>query len=540
MEQIAAKLGFGCTCGSGFESPKLVETHISTVIIGRRLVLKFKKPVDFGFINHLHFPARWRSACNEITLNRRLSSDIYLGLLPISSSSQPELSENNIEQSIVSEFDPELPPKHCVDVAVVMNRIPDDCGLDALIDAGQVEIPKHIRSAASKIAEFHLTQMEHALVNSEHHSAAESASRDNFEAVRQHRQLICDASSDCAERVERYSENYLSQSSALFDARINARHVIDGHGDLRAEHICYPKGEPQIIDCLEFSTELRTVDLLSDIAFLTMDFDSRGRTDLSAAFIQRYAEVVDENFVPELFFFYETYRAMVRAKVELLNAESADEADERSAAIARAEDYLALAGKYSLGLHRPYILLIGGLMGAGKSTLADYLSKLTHARVLRSDILRKSIYGSDDNDKSLSFGEDKYSAEATTHTYLALAQCAQGELIHSRSVIVDASFTAADHRRAFVELGRQANLPVLMLWCTLDREKALERLNQRQAQGTDVSDGRAELYDAQREKAQTPNDDDDSLPVLQVDTNCSVSKSADKALAFLCASAQTT
>ncbi|MCB0344809.1 MAG: ATP-binding protein, partial [Bdellovibrionales bacterium] len=167
------------------------------------------------------------------------------------------------------------------------------------------------------------------------------------------------------------------------------------------------------------------------------------------------------------------------------------------------------------------------------------ISKQTHARVLRSDVLRKTIYGTDAKDKSLEFGQDKYSSEATDHTYRALVQCAQSELIHSRSVIVDASFTAIDYRAVFFEFARKAKLPVALIWCELDRSTALTRLKARTELGTDVSDGRAELYDKQLDHTQLPTPDE-RIPLLEIDTSSSVSTLAEKALDFLCASVNQT
>ncbi|MCB0344810.1 MAG: hypothetical protein KDD66_06825, partial [Bdellovibrionales bacterium] len=338
MKSLADKLGLSCQFGCGFKSPKIIETHISTVVVGDRLVLKFKKPVDFGFLNHTSFSARWKSACAEVLLNSRLSRDIYLGILPIGSERSIEFDESIIEQNLLTTFNPQEPTEDCADVAVVMHRIPDDAGLDKLIEYGNIEIEHHIVPAANKIANFHLTQIKRAIRDSDSHSALVRACRDNFAIVNSHGKLLCEASRSSSSLVERFTNSFLSENSALFDARINGHHVIDGHGDLRAEHVCFINDEPQVIDCLEFSSELRTVDVLNDIAFLTMDFDIRGRTDLSAAFIESYARCLNESFIPDLFFFYEAYRAMVRAKVSLLTADSLPQDDDKhSTAVAAAE-----------------------------------------------------------------------------------------------------------------------------------------------------------------------------------------------------------
>lgn len=528
---LKEKLGCDFSFGAEFSNPRLIETHVSLVVIGHSLVLKFKKPVNLGFVDHTCFSSRWRSACNEITLNARLSDGIYLGLYLARSGEQFHLDEEPLRKGLITSFDPEEPPPQGMEVAVVMNRIDTGHCLDRLIAAGRVEPERHIRPAAERIARFHQRQMRFSAPDPEMHPQFAAACRENIAALHKHRDRLSPASADALERIGAYMEDFLEEHSALFDARINARHFVDGHGDLRAEHICFVGDKVQIIDCVEFSAALRTVDILCDAAFLAMDLDAIGRPDLSAEFIEYYAEAVGEHFTADLFYFYCCYRAMVRAKVAVLRA-SELQGEQRTAEVEHAEEYLSLAAKYALGLTKPFLLLIGGLMGSGKSTLARCLNKLSHARVVRSDIVRKLIYGSEPEDRTIGFGREKYSAEATTHTYRALLRCAEGELVHGRSVIVDASFTACEHRKVFADYAKQADLPCALLWCTLEKEQALQRLAQRSAEGVDVSDGRAELYDAQRAASEPPKSSE-RQPLLVLDTSLPLAANISEAVAFL-------
>jgi predicted kinase len=263
-----------------------------------------------------------------------------------------------------------------------------------------------------------------------------------------------------------------------------------------------------IVDCIEFNERFRYADPVADIAFLYMDFLYHGRRDLAEQFANEYFQAPSPPPSPsggegagegdeegrELLSFYGAYRAAVRGKVEgfELTEEEVPE-KERAQALTRARAHWLLAlGLLEKPSQRPGLLLVAGLPGTGKSTLARSLSQRANFRLIRSDIVRKELAGwrSGHRNQDLLKAEI-YSPAWTDRTYAECLDRAEKLLFQGQRVIVDATFREEKKRRDFLELAARLTVPVALMVCQTDPEIVRLRLGARRG---DVSDADWSVY----------------------------------------------
>jgi len=271
-------------------------------------------------------------------------------------------------------------------------------------------------------------------------------------------------------RVLHLEKDYLVGRKPLLEARIRAGRVRDGHGDLEAEDIFMLDDGPRILDCIEFDDHLRYGDVLADIGFLAMDLEHLGAPDLARGVIESYAEISGDRFPLSLAAYYCGARAYVRAKVSCL---AASDGLEGAAEDARAHHDLA---RSFLERARVQLVLVGGLPGTGKSTLAAAVGEATGAVVLRSDVIRHQLISPDESTADL------YTDSATEATYGRLLDQAREALELGQSVILDASWTAEPRRVAARLL---ASAPGATSWSCAVRPPS------RRASGASMSAGAA-------------------------------------------------
>jgi hypothetical protein len=228
---------------------------------------------------------------------------------------------------------------------------------------------------------------------------------------------------DVADAVERLAHRYLDGRSRLFERRIAEGHIRDGHGDLLADDVFCLDDGPRILDCLEFDDRLRYGDVLLDVAFLAMDLECLGAPDLARRFLDWYTEFSGRPFPASLASHYVAYRAHVRAKVACLRHDQGveDAADEARCLLDLAHRHLEEAAVR--------LVLVGGLPGTGKSTLARGLADARGWAVLRSDEVRKELTGLPAAvPASSAWGEGLYRPEMTAATYAELLRRASAAL----------------------------------------------------------------------------------------------------------------
>jgi aminoglycoside phosphotransferase family enzyme/predicted kinase len=506
-QALFTRIGYPQSLPIEFETAKIVETHLSVVLMGNDYVLKFKKAVSFPFVDHRNIATRWNSAVNEIVLNKRLSKDIYLGLIAIFNSAT-KLSIADLLK-VEKELDVS---KDLLDVAVLMRRIPENQMLSQLIYNEQVTVDEHIIPLSKHLAKFHNNEIANNVTSGtfSYFKKLTELANENVSTIRNNcQELLLEEDFKLLDFISAKSNSFLNKQEELINKREAESLIIDGHGDLRAEHVCYTSSGVSVIDCIEFSASIREVDILSDVAFLRMDFDYLQRGNLATAFIDEYADNMGEPANhPVLLNFYSAYRAMVRAKVQLLRASELAKNNttinsaELSKELKAMRNYIALASRYCWQIPSPCLIVVSGLMGVGKSTIANWIASNIYAEVLSTDAIRKEIFGANDSDKKLSFGESKYSIKATEKTYEEVQQRALNILNQGNPVIVDGSYIKQKHRLELLESVKKLNLPIVLVLCELEEEEQKRRLEARFKKGDSISDGRLELLDKQKNSAE--------------------------------------
>jgi aminoglycoside phosphotransferase family enzyme/predicted kinase len=461
--------------GSG--QVKVLQTHISAVFLVGEYVYKVKKPVKLGFLDFSTLERRRHFCDEEVRLNRRLAPHVYLGVVPIVFVGDGLRVEGSGD---------------VVEWAVKMVRLPAEATLEQRLLRGQLDTAV-IERLASQVADFHARaeRSEHISSFGRLEVVARNA-RENFSETRQH--VGKTVTGRVWQRLQELTDAWLQRLGSLIDERARRQLPCDTHGDLHLDHVYLLDDALVIIDCIEFSERFRNADPVADMAFLVMDLLFHQRADLAAAFAERYFACSGDADGRALLPFYVAYRSIVRAKVNGIAADEAElPASARAAAAQRARAHwlLALQQLEEPG-RRPALVLVGGLPGTGKSTLAKALAEQAGFELIRSDAVRKELAGVRDGDAtSVHLDTSLYSPEWSERTYAECRRRAELLLADGRRVLVDATFRAERHRQKFVQLAQSLITPALFLITQARPEIVRERLAKRR---NDVSDANWEVY----------------------------------------------
>jgi uncharacterized protein len=469
-------------------SVELRETHTSWVFLAGDLAYKVKKPVVFPFLDY-GTPQRRREMCREeVRLNRRLAPRIYLEVAGI--------AEARGRYSLTSEDDP-----RAVEYVVVMRRVDEARSLSSLLARGDLEA-RSLQAVASRLARFH-AQADVAPPGHDHVEALIAALTENLSTLRESGAGILDSLR--LEAAETFTECFLAARRGQLDERRRAGLVRDGHGDLRAEHVIVPEyGEIYVYDCVEFNPALRQIDVAADIAFLVMDLVRLGGEEAAFGLVDGYRGAGGDPGDDALLSFLASYRAWVRAKVACLRALELDEEDpDRRGAESEARELLGLGHRFAWRARRPLLLVISGVTGTGKSTLARAVSDLSGWTHISSDLTRKRLAGLPATERG---GEAIYSHDMTMRTYVELGGAAREELERNGGVIVDATFHRGDERAAFLEglAGGWGRLVLVECMASPDALKSRARAREHDPQS--VSDATTEVLARQLAEYQSPTE----------------------------------
>lgn len=317
---------FPCAC----HSPKLVETHISWVILCDEYVFKIKKPVHYSFLDFSTIAKRKYYCEREVALNNRLTTDIYLEVLPI--------------RRTATSFGIGSSAGKVVDHAVRMRRLKGELQMDILLRADKVT-DQPIRSLAQQVAGFHrkatIVYPDNVLDIGDKFN--DLANEKDF----LNEQIGSSAGTAIVNALEQ-SEKFMIRNQELLTRRVREGFTRDGHGDLHSRNI-FLYDLPVIFDCIEFNDDYRQIDLLNEVAFLCMDLDAFGYEKQANLFLDSYQEhfsILRNDQEEKLFHYYKSYRANVRAKVNSLRARSATDEKTRTAALKESTRYLDLMDSY--------------------------------------------------------------------------------------------------------------------------------------------------------------------------------------------------
>ena len=320
------------------QRPELAQTHISWVVLAGDTVYKFKKPVNFGFLDFSTLEKRQFYCAEELRLNRRLCPEIYLDLVAVCRQKDGSLA-------LVSAQD----AKAVVEYGVRMRRMPEDRMMIHLIERGELG-EAHIDQLVDLLVPFYAQAARQTADGASlaRFGAQESVTMNILENFEQTKGFLDQGALSSAQfkTISDAACAVLAQP-ARFQKRIDADRICECHGDLYSANICLAE-KPYVFDCIEFNERFRYSDVAADVAFLAMDLDFHGLENLSCRFIERFADASGDAGLLDMLDFYKGYRAYVRGKIGLFTAQdqSVDEKT-RQHSLTSAARYFALAERYA-------------------------------------------------------------------------------------------------------------------------------------------------------------------------------------------------
>ena len=489
---------------------ELVQTHISWVLLTGEYAYKIKRPVCYAFLDMREPQRRFELCHEELRLNRRFTTALYLDVCPI------------VRRGGKARMGGDGP---VLEHAVQMRQFPGEDELDRLLEAQRAE-PAELRAFGGALADIH-AMLPPAAHDTKWGSgsvvcAAIESNLDQAAALEKERHAT--------QRVNALRPALLSGLHALQPWMIERRangFVRECHGDLHCGNVVRWEGALHAFDCLEFDPALRWMDVAQEVAFLMADLTARGGATHAHAFLSGYLARGGDYAACRGLTLFMAHCALVRAKVMAL---AADQRPTGGIGFAQFADTAARL----LTPPRPLLVVMMGLSGSGKSWLAARLAPLLNAIHLQSDVERRRLAGMEPGQRSGSGVQaDLYAPEATDRVYAHLAHCAQEMLSAGWSVIVDATFAGRDRRAQMRELATRLGVPLHFIDCRAPEQVLRQRVSARAATGTDASEADVAVLDWQLHHTE-PVQPDEGLTMVPVDTAGEITPAAIAALARRC------
>jgi hypothetical protein len=457
------------------EPIRLMQTHVSYVTLTGDYAYKVKKAVDFGFLNYSTLEKRKHFCEEELRLNQRSAAPIYLEALPIAQQ----------DNTFILGSDDQV-----VEYAVKMRQFPQSALLSHMFERGELT-EDLLRQLAEAIAQFHLSAQTDDYIRA--FGTVENVRQSIDENYDQTRGFIGGPQTQQQfDETKAYTDEFFATRQDLFQQRIDQDKIRACHGDLHLNNICYWQDQLLLFDCIEFNEPFRFVDVMFDIAYIIMDLTVAGRDDLAAIFLSHYVEQTGDWEGLQILPLYVSRQSYVRAKVTsfLLGDPSVSEEDKQAAA-AKAAKYYTLAWSYVQQRHGR-LLVMSGLSGSGKSTVARELSRQMGAIYMRSDAVRKHLAGVpvyERGDNSL------YTSEMSQKTYGRLIDL--GTLLASQGyvVILDAKFDTQANRERAIAAAKSHDLVPTIVHCEAPIDILKERV---QTRSGDIADATLEVLEKQQ------------------------------------------
>lgn len=302
------------------------ETHMSWVFLANSFVYKLKKPVRYSFFDHRTLELRFNNCSEEVRINKRLAGDIYIGIVPLTLSNNGTLQLEDGGK--------------ITDWLVKMKRIPEESMLDYAIEHDCIE-ENNLRRVAGLLADFYQTSLPVSVPIWQCIKKLEADIFFNYDKLSS---PLFELSPLLLKELTAGQMAFLTANGSMFSERIKRKKIIDAHGDLRPEHICLGRS-PVIIDRLEFSKELRIMDIAEELSFLCMECEMMGNRAAGLIFLDEYRKITDDKIPRSLVTFYKIKRACLRAYLVARHLEEARYKDDPKW-LAKANAYLKLAESY--------------------------------------------------------------------------------------------------------------------------------------------------------------------------------------------------
>jgi aminoglycoside phosphotransferase family enzyme/predicted kinase len=461
------------------EPIELVQTHISYVLLTGDYVYKLKKPVNFGFLDFSTLDKRQHFCAEELRMNQRGAPNLYLEVLPIAQVGDKYSFGETSE---------------AVEYALKMRQFPQDTLLIKMFERGELT-ESHLQDLGRVVAQYHAKAPTNDYIRS---FGAVAQVREAFDQnYEQSEKYIGGPQTQTQfDETKQYTDDFFAGRTELFASRMANNWIRECHGDLHLGNICLWQDKILLFDCIEFNEPFRFVDVMYDIAFTIMDLEARQRPDLGNAFLNTYIEQTGDWEGLQLLPLYLSRQAYVRAKVTSFLL------DDPSVPAAAKEDATAAAGRYyTLAWHytKPRagrLILMSGLSGSGKSTVARQLARKLEAIHIRSDAVRKHLGGIPLQERG---GAELYSAAMTEKTYERLLELGVTLASQGWTVILDAKYDRTQMRGLAIARAEAQQIPLQILHCSAPTEILHDRLQKRTG---DIADATADLLSKQQAEAE--------------------------------------
>jgi aminoglycoside phosphotransferase family enzyme/predicted kinase len=459
----------------GGEPVETIETHASIVFLAGRLAWKLKRAVRYDYLD-FSTAARRRAMCEaELRLNRRSAPSLYHRVVPVTREADGALALAGAGPA--------------VDWVLEMSRFDQENLLDQLASRHTLDMGL-MRPLGAAIARLH--------AGAEHRRDHGGASGMTW--VVDGNEAACQAQPpqridvDVCRRVAAASRAAIEQHRQLLDARRDGGFVRQCHGDLHLRNIVRLAGVPTPFDGVEFNDEIACIDVMYDLAFLLMDLWRRSLAGHANAVCNAYLAETDDLEGLALLPLFLSCRAAIRAKTGAAAAMLQQDAARQAELWQGAREYLAMA-RTLLNPRPARVIAVGGVSGSGKSTLAftlaPQLGPVPGAVVIRSDDIRKRLFGLDPLAR---LGAGAYTDAVSTRVYAAAIERAVRAVRAGHTAMVDGVFANAGDRSAIERAAQEAGVPFSGVWLDAPLDTLLQRVEQRRG---DASDADAAVVRAQ-------------------------------------------
>lgn len=457
---------------------ELIQTHISFVLLTGDYAYKIKKPVNFGFVNFSNLSQRYHFCQEEVRLNQRTAPDLYRAVIPIIQQGEKFILDGDLsEQSPVVEY------------TIKMQEFPQNSLLISQFERGELS-EKKLEKLGKELAKIHAqSQTNQEILQFGEPDKIKEAIEQNY---RQTEPFIGQMqTAKQYEETRQFTDLFFQKKAQIFQQRIRDQKIRECHGDLHLKNIAFWQDKILIFDGIEFNESFRFVDLMYDVAFTVMDLESRQREDLANAFLNTYLEHTGDWEGVQVLPLYLSRQAYVRAKVNsLMFKDSTIESNVKEKLFNLASHYYHVAWEYTLP-RAGKILLMSGVSGSGKSTIARQIARTYNYIHIRSDAVRKHLAGISLYQKG---DHSLYTPEMTQKTYQRLLDLASLLASEGYGVILDAKYDQIHLRRPVIESSQTQNIPCKIIHCHAPIHLLKKRLEQRQG---DITDATPELLETQ-------------------------------------------
>ncbi len=460
------------------------ETHISYVFLTARSAYKLKKAVRFPFVDFSTLEKRYEGCRAELELNRRLAPHVYLGLIPIRRRADGTFRLGGTRGQVV-------------DYLVHMRRLPQQRMLDRLITQAAVHT-RDVEPLVELLVRFYSNLAPCMLRPEEYLDRLHQWVVENGQAFQR---LLAGPPQHLAAAAQTAQRLFLKAGAEHLRRRVCDGRIVQGHGDLRPEHICLVQ-PPVVFDCLEFSPSLRQLDVADELCFLEVECEVLGAAELGRHIRTRCLQACGDRPRAKLLAFFKSYRACVRAKVTALRMQQHPEHASHDESLLHR--YLQVAAEHARAISPPLVLLVRGQSGSGKSTLATALAQELAMPLVSTDRVRCELFGN--HRPETAWNQGIYNEENRRRVYEALFRQAEASLRHGTGVVLDGTFLEADQLARVQHLARQYGARPVAITCQCAESVAKVRIRRRLQQGSDSSRATEQVRTRQRAPSAVPFD----------------------------------